>query len=114
MGHLAGSRDGGPGFFRGTSRQGCYRTGMRHCLHFRVALTARGPCCRASRLSLARHAAYSGNTGSIFRSSTATLKRSLTRTRVSTSRYLSMVPVCGQIHSAGFPRLRAWYVQAAN
>src|SRR5215469_5786568 len=42
--------------------------------------------------------------GSIFRSSMATLKRSLTRTRASTWRSLNMVPASGQIHSTGFPR----------
>ena len=99
MGHLGGSRGGGPSFFRGTGRQGCYRAGMWQRLHFCVALTPR----RTPNFSLARRAAYSGNTGSIFRSSTATLKRSLTRTRASTSRFLNMAPACGRILSAGVP-----------
>ena len=59
-----------------------------------------------SEAQLSRRAACSGSTGSIFPSSTATLKRSLTPTGASTSRFPNMARASGRIHSAGFPRPR--------
>src|SRR6516165_1231746 len=66
------------------------------------------------KLNFAPHAGYSSNTGSIFRSSIATLKRPLTRMRALTSLSLNMAPAYGQIHSAGFPRRRACCDQGVN